>query len=398
MNKKGAVLILSLIVLTLSLIMTVSLTGVVSNQGRNELRQAQEAELFAAAEGGIEEIKWRFINSVHPSGWTAGIPQHQIGNCLVTVSVTGPDANNYYLATSIAGFPAGSNLTRAVAIRAIPPGFLSFSQWMFFVNNAHLTIGTGAEVWGLIHSNRNIMIYGPGTIFHNNIEAVNNILYYNGASQSNTIYYGTHIEGAGYIPMPTSSQMADLKSYAQDGGYYSSGNLTVEFISDGTVKLNGGSPQVLPSSGVIYAEREINISGTVHGQVTVVSGRTINVTNNLKYSSLAVPPAPARPDCLGLIAEQNVYLPDSAPYNLEIDAAMLSRTGKAYAGLSSAKGTLIIRGAIAADTMSYFANTSGHGYNIRKYYYDNNLINYPPPHFLPAVPGAGFKDWRDMGG
>lgn len=392
MNQRGTALILSLTVLTISLVMAASLTGVIVNQARQEIQRAEGAELFAAAEGGIEKMKWRVTNGV--SGWTSGLAEHSVGNCLVTVTVTGPAADNYYQITATGRFPGANPLRRSVSIQAIPPGFLAMSQYMFFINQAHLTIGTGAEVWGKVHSNRNVMIYGAGVIFHDEVTVVNQILYYNGATEGNTVYYSTHTEGVDPIPMPTSTELAALRPYAQLDGYYTTGSLTVAFLADGTVTLNGGSALPLPPNGVIFAEGDVNISGTVKGQVTVVSAQGVNITNDLKYESLTASP----PNILGLIAETSIYIPNSAPYNIEIDAAMLCRTGKAYAGLSSAKGTLIIRGSLASNTLSYFANTSGHGYTTRKYYYDDNLLLYPPPHYLPSGSGSAFKDWRDLGG
>ncbi|MFH0795551.1 MAG: hypothetical protein V2A65_00645 [Candidatus Omnitrophota bacterium] len=390
-NQKGIALILSLTVLTISLVMAAGLTGVIVNQGRDELRKAEGAELFAAAEAGIEEMEWRVTNGV--SGWTSGLAEHSIGNCLVTVTVTGPAADNYYQITATGRFSGVNPLRRSVAIQAIPPGFLAMSQYMFFVNNAHLTIGTGAEVWGNIHSNRNIMIYGSGTIFHDDIEAVNRILYYNGATEGNTVYYADHTEGVDPVPMPAATELDALRPYAVTDGYYMDGNLTVEFLSDGTVTLNGGSALSLPPNGVIFAEGDVNISGTVKGQVTVVSASGMNVTDNLKYESLTASP----PNILGLIAERDIYIPNSAPNDLEIDAAMLTRTGKAWASVSQAKGTLIIRGSVASDQPCSFANTNGKGYTTRRYYYDENLLTYVPPHYLPAGSGSAFKDWRDLG-
>ena len=391
-NQRGTALILSLTVLTISLVMSASLAGVIVNQAREEMQRAEGAELFAAAEAGVEEMKWRVTNSV--TGWTSGLAEHSIGNCLVLVTVGTQAADNYYQITATSRFPGVNPLRRSVAIQAIPPGFLAMSQYMFFINQAHLNIGTGAEVWGDVHSNRNIQIYGGGVIFHDDVTAVNKILYYNGATEGNTVYYADHTEGVDPVPMPTHTELEALRPYAQEDGYYTTGNLTVEFLSDGTVKLNGGSALPLPPNGVIFAENDINVSGTVKGQVTVVSAKGVNITNDLKYESLTADP----PNILGLIADHDIYLPSSAPYNLEIDAAMLTLTGKAWTSLSSVKGTLIIRGSLASDQQSYFASTSGKGYTTRKYYYDDNFLTYPPPHYLPAGSGSAFKDWRDLGG
>ncbi len=404
-NSRGVALILALMVFAIAGVLAVSLSTIVSHQARLELRQVDGAILFYGAEAGIEMAKYQVKNV---SNWLATYPaispinNESIGDTRVTVTVTGPlDADNFYSVSSTASW-LNSDLTRTVSIKARSPVEASMSKYMFFINNAHLNIGSGAEVWGDVHSNKNIKIFGSGVIFHDDVTAVNKVLFYNGATEANTIFDKGYTEGVDVIPMPDVSALDDLKGYATPEGFYYTNTTSIELLND-QVSINGGDAVSLPTSGVIFCDKEINISGTLDGQLTVVSMQTINITDNLKYVDpypYDTDPETIDPDILdllGLIAENHIYIPNSAPHDLEINAAMLARTGKAYCGLSHTKGNLIISGSLCTSQLSYFASTSGHGYSDRDYYYDASLHKYMPPHYLTILDEQLFKDWKDEG-
>jgi len=269
------------------------------------------------------------------------------------------------------------------------------SKYMFFVNNAHLNIGSGAEVWGEVHSNLNIKIFGGGVIFHDEVTASNKVLFYSGATPANTTFDKGYTEGVAPIPMPEVSALDDLASEAEppknsNGNYHYTNTISLELFNNGQVSINGGAPVDLPANGVIFCDKDINIKGTLSGALTVASMQTINITDNLVYDDI-------NNDVLGLIANNHIYVPNSAPYDLEINAAMIARTGKAYCGLSTTKGHLIIHGSLCTSQLSYFASTSGKGYSDRDYYYDQKLQTNPPPHYLTIYEEESFKDWRDEG-
>ncbi|MCM8832563.1 MAG: hypothetical protein NC816_01370 [Candidatus Omnitrophica bacterium] len=396
--KKGFSLILSLITFAIIEIIIVSIFGIVENEARMTIRKADSTILFYAAEAGIEQAKC-YVKEIpgwlENGGTNPSIVNSQFGSATVTVTVSdNSDSDGFYTITSRATWQ-NSPLTRSISIKAKPPVRSSMSQFMFFIDAAHLNIGTGAEVWGKVHSNRNINIFGGGAIFHDEVTAHNKIIFYEGANRSNTIFEKGYQEDVPQIPMPEITSLNELRQYAIQDNFYFQRPISIELLPTGQVKINNSAPLSLPQNGVIFCERDIDIKGTLNGLLTVVSMGTINIIGNLIYLDPNLPP-PDGGDLLGLIANNHIYIPQSAPYNLEINAALFARQGKAYCFLGDRRGTLIIKGSLATSQLSYFSSTSGHGYSIRKYYFDERFRTYAPPHFV-HFETYYFKDWKDMG-
>ena len=407
-NNRGQALILALVVFAVVGVLSTSLLTITSHQARMELRQVDGTILFYGAEAGIEMAKHHVKNT---AGWLENYPaispitNEPIGDTLVTVNVSSTaDADGFYTVSSTARW-LNSNLIRTINIKAKPWAASSMSKYMFFVNNAHLNIGSGAEVWGEVHSNLNIKIFGGGVIFHDEVTAVNKVLFYEGATSANTTFLA--IPAPGYwedvapIPMPDISAFDNLKTFAVTDGFYYPNATSIEILND-QVSIDGNPAVNLPPNGVIFCDNDINIKGTLDGKLTVASMQTINITDNLLYADpypyntdpLTITDPPM--DLLGLIANNHIYIPSSAPYDLEINAAMIARTGKAYCSLSTTKGQLIIRGSLCTSQLSYFASTSGHGYTDRDYYYDPSLYYHMPPNYMTFYEES-FKDWKDEG-
>ena len=402
-NNRGQALILALVVFAVVGVLSTSLLTITSHQARMELRQVDGTILFYGAEAGIEMARYHVKNT---SSWLESYPtispeitNEPIGDTRVTVTVTGP-VDDFYTVTSTARW-SNSSLTRTVSIKAKSPVSTSMSQYMFFINNAHLNVGSGAEVWGDVHSNLNIKIFGGGVIFHDDVTASNKVLFYSGATPANTTFDKGYTEDVAPIPMPDVSAFDNLKAYAVTDNFYYPNSISIEILND-QVSIDGAAAVPLPTNGVIFCEKDINIKGTLDGKLTVASMQTINITDNLLYADpypyntdpLTITDPPM--DLLGLIANNHIYIPSSAPYDLEINAAMIARTGKAYCSLSTTKGQLIIRGSLCTSQLSYFASTSGHGYTDRDYYYDPSLYYHMPPNYMTFYEES-FKDWKDEG-
>ncbi len=397
-DGRGVALMLALVAFAVAEIIALSLTGLIANEAKMELRKADANVLFYGAEAGIEEAKYRVRNQ---SGWLeskVGLAEKDIGDTKVTVTVTGPDAGSYYLVTSTSRRP-NFKLTRKISFKAKSAASASMSQFMFYFENAKLNVGAGAEIFGKVHSNQNVNLYGEGIVFHDDVTAVGNVNFYSDATPANTTFDKGYTEGAPWLAMPVVTEFDALKTIAADDGFYYAGNVDVELLDTGNIKINGAAAVPPPANGVIFSDQNINIKGTLNGRLTVAAMKTINITDNLIYDDHSSPPAPtASPrNSLGLIANEDIYIPDSAPHNMSIDAAMIARTGKVYCALSHKKNTLNIYGSICSHEQSYFASTWGYGYSPRHYYYDPDMQTNPPPHYMHFEFEA-FKDWKDLGG
>jgi len=395
-NNRGQALILALVVFAVVGVLSTSLLTITSHQARMELRQVDGTILFYGAEAGIEEAKYRVKNVV---GWLeskVGLAEHDIGETKVTVTVTGP-VDDFYTVTSTARW-SNSNLTRTVSIKAKPWAASSMSKYMFFVNNAHLNIGSGAEVWGEVHSNLNIKIFGGGVIFHDEVTAVNKVLFYEGATSANTTFLA--IPAPGYwedvapIPMPEVSALDNLKAHAVTDNFYYPNSISIKILND-QVSIDGAAAVPLPTNGVIFCDKDINIKGTLNGQLTVASMQTINITDNLKYAD-PTDHDPNTLDILGLIADKDIQIHKDAPDILEINAAITARTGKVWCKQGPGKDTLTIKGSVCSHQFSDFASPSGRIYNKIKLHFDNNLLIKSPPYYT-LFKTESFKDWRDEG-
>ncbi len=252
---------------------------------------------------------------------------------------------------------------------------------------------------------------------------------------------GTVKEGQDPANFPNGGKSIDDAAAATKGTIYSitatgSNPATIEFLRDGTLKINGGSPVAMPANGLIYVEGgSVKVKGEVNGRVTVVAGGTvqkdysgnpvhdsygnvertggdIRIVGNITYvHPLMLTPGetlPTTPDSLGLLAHRNVIL-DKTYYGtlasrvdkreLEVDAAAMAVTGwigiDPDAGWHTSSGryaadppyTLVWKGArIFASFDNAPENTSGdqtQGFEIKQSNYDFSLQKYKCPPGFP---------------
>ena len=192
------------------------------------------------------------------------------------------------------------------------------------------------------------------------------------------------------------------------------------FNSDGTFTLQKGksgggwttlvsSQAISTTNGAFYFQDNVQVSGTIDGQVTVAtsSGKDIDITNNLTYS---YPPNPATMFQAGfnqsdplltskcaLISGGNVVIdpPTWATLgaNMYITAVCASVTGsfENQYYTSSPQKTLNLYGGITQITRGAVGQVSGTGF-LKNYLYDTRFTTSPPP-FLPPI-GAQFSNWQ----
>ncbi|MCX6719925.1 MAG: hypothetical protein NTV36_02350, partial [Candidatus Staskawiczbacteria bacterium] len=154
----------------------------------------------------------------------------------------------------------------------------------------------------------------------------------------------------------------------------------------------------LPSNGIIYAEDNVWVEGTVKGRValaaallpytSLANAKSIYIANNIVYS------AKDGTDSLGLVAQRDIIYSYYAPNNLEVDAAEVTQYGSTQA-LSfphtmvypDLKNSITTYGAI----MSYDSwNWTWSGVDGSSIYtgfahtnneFDGNALYAPPPNF-----------------
>jgi hypothetical protein len=268
-------------------------------------------------------------------------------------------------------------ISDTVEVRMDSTGYKSFSElgWMS-VNENGVLFATGDTLNGKVHSNSNINIQSGGTpVFMEKVTtagvinpATNSAKWLGGppelhvptrdfptdlnninlratnlaSTQATELYVtlkpGTSADNDGYAIIST--VVSSTSTVSALSGYDKWGNptyttRTVTNYAPG-VKLDS-----IPTSGtvenVIYTTKNVHVSGTLDGNLSICSGTgDLRIENDILYER---PPDPSQPlsatvnqttDLLGLLAYKNIIVSENTANHLNdltIDAAMFCLTG-----------------------------------------------------------------------
>ncbi|HUI47967.1 MAG TPA: pilus assembly PilX N-terminal domain-containing protein [Acidimicrobiia bacterium] len=314
---------------------------------------------------------------------------------------------------------------------------------------------------GPVHSNDGLYVCGAPT-FNGDTDTYYNSLTSNNVANSkkfggpgavlnplscaNAPNYGRGGDPASGSILPFPPANTAIKSQADGSlggtGCLYTGPTTITLLSNGTMNVSSsktkstntgcgpGNGLSLPVNGVVYVQNvpsstsdpnhsscsgstcngDVNISGTLNGQLTVASQDDIDITGNLVYHQY-----PSGGDVLGLVADNDVAVVHAANADvtddLTIDAAIMSLNHSFYVQNWSTGGntactvahpcavpgahSLIINGVITqkfrgpVGTFNGSTNppTLSSGYN-KSYTYDTRLKYLSPPYFLSPTQSA----------
>jgi len=159
----------------------------------------------------------------------------------------------------------------------------------------------------------------------------------------------------------------------------------------------------IPANGIIFAKNNVWVDGHINGsRVTVLAFKEpfttgiadIYLNKDITYTKYD------GTDSIGLIAQRNVTVGRFSEDDLQIDAALIAKTGKVgreyYSKTCSdwQKTKITINGSIATAIRYGFAYTDDTGYITRNINYDNNLTFSPPPHY-PTTGEYTFISWKE---
>ena len=158
----------------------------------------------------------------------------------------------------------------------------------------------------------------------------------------------------------------------------------------------------LPDNGAMFVDNgDVTISGTLNGQLSIGTSENIVVSDNVTYNT---DPRvnPTSTDTLGLIAERDVVISQSAPHDIEIDASVMA-LGESFTvenyWQGPPKGTISVYGGIIQDergpvgTFNPSTNSKASGYS-KDYQYDPRLMASPPP-FYPTTGDYVISSWSE---
>jgi hypothetical protein len=417
-NREGTALVITLLI-------TLGLTGLVfgvliavQTETRLTSNRSMRQKTFYLAERGVEETIAYLAQTGVPllgAGPDGGGPV-QIFDTQTTAEGSFEawadplDSNmgraSRFLMVTVRATLAGTAVSNSVRIKL---GQENFARFAYFTNEEHHAGGgtiwflTGDEFYGPVYSNDQLHIHGD-PIFHDAVvSGAANIDYYDGGPPAdNPVFEGGITFNGDVIELPSNTDLVKVKGLEPDGLYFDAANVTIEMFVNAmdegklNVKINNGefTEYDLPANGVCYVSGNALVSGTLKGQVTIVSDKTIEIMDNIVYHT---DPRidPESTDILGLFAEGDVVMDGSpgCPNNDIADETVMgalmalkySFTVENHAS-GTPRGALVLYGGIIQTRrgpIGSFSGASGQtltGYT-KDYTYDPRLRDYPPPAF-----------------
>ncbi len=433
-NKKASALILALMVIAALLIYVGAFITISINQSLSTDIFKRRQKAFNLAEAGLDHALYWLRAQPSPPTYDAtdpwgGVQSLDGGTYSVFINDQGPIATNplvrKYKVTSTGTY---GNFHRVMSNYIKVNNFAAYLWW----TNSETFDGTNVWFWtqdhlnGVTHTNTHFNIYGY-PVFEEQARSVDPYLYfYNGDPNHHITSYdvpqhplytdydvpvfngGINL-GAQYIPIPGTA--LSLRSAASSGGLYLSGNSTVVFNSNGTIRVTNGNKSgcrngctlSVPANGALFVNNgTLTISGTVNARMTVGAQYDVIINNNVVYAD---DPRvnPASNDALGIISESDVVINDniSGP-DLEIDAAIMA-LNKSFMlnnwSTTSPKGTLTVYGGIIQKERGPVGTFNGYtgqklsGYS-KNYTHDPRFSANPPP-FMPNTGDYDTLSWEE---
>lgn len=289
---------------------------------------------------------------------------------------------------------------------------LPLSRYFWYTNiEGHIYWVSNDTTWGPMHTNDRVRTLGT-PVFYKKVSAQKGISPSPTSPDSDAEFLGGWEVGTN-AQLPT--DMTQLTGAAQDGAGSDPINtssvynrrLWLEFLADGTVvrRFRGGGAgdtlviaDIAPT-GVLYSTRDIVVKGTFNGQLTVYSGGTIKIDDDLVYADHPLD-NPDSDDILGLVADRNILLVDNVANNsnVEVHACLMAINGsfgaQNYADRPDG-GVLRFIGSIAQDRRGPVGTVSAHNFRTgfsKRYHYDSRLETMSPPHY-PYVRILNLISW-----
>ena len=463
-NNKGYAIVYLLVIIFIFSAMMLPIVSLLATRMKVITGTIDKEEALQIADAGINYYQWHLAH--YPTDYQDGTGnagpyvhdyvdfdnQKTIGQ--YSLEITPPLTGSTIVTIKSTGFTNGNpKLKRTVTVKYGIPSLAKYS----ILNNDEVYIYYSPQIWnGQVHSNNgihfdvagNAPIYSAKTTYATNCFGTCPL-------QTKDGVWGSGNSNFWQFPVPAvdfsafTSNLADMKNLAQNGGIYlppSNGKgYSFVFNNDGTVNIykvdslipnpTGGTYDVnmhwvnitqstdydartilpgfdhftLPANGIIYAEDNIWVEGTVNGRVTVAAATlpynsatapTVYIPNNIVYQ------AKDGSSVLGLIGQKDIVPTYHAPNDLEIDAALISQNSSAqfYYYPGDKKNNLTIYGAIIEFGWWFdnFVWTDGTGpespvlagYKNSYYNYDSNLLYGPPPSFPLSAEGYRQINWE----
>lgn len=408
-NSRGFLLILVLLFTFLIMSFLTALFVIVTGGLRQANKAIESTRAYYVADAGLAQAfmqlrtaaafpaAFNVANASYPVG-----PNNLNGSYTVNVTTNGAIWPTYTLA-SVGTF---GNTTKTLTLRVKAT---SYSRWNY-LSNTEINPTWGTLWWvtgmyseGPIHTNGQFNIWGSPA-FNGPVSQVSSTLNYGqgGPPSDNPNFQNGFTPNASAITFPTDLVTSVKNGAAQASGLSLTGTTTVVLVSDGTMKVTNSAKgwnaksMAIPANGALYVNNgDVTVQGTLKGQLTVATNRNVWINGNIRYNTDPRTNS-ASTDLLGLVANTNVTVTQSAPNNLEIDAYVVAMNGAFQLENFSTggyQGDMVQFGGLMNQYCGPTGVMDSHGNIIDGYnqlqYYDTRLQNTAPPFFTPAKDAAG---------
>ena len=322
----------------------------------------------------------------------------------------------------------------------------SFSRWAYATNVEYIPAGvypwysgglnpatiesywvTGNIVVGPFNTNEKLYIAG-NPVFNGPVSQVGSAVQYwdGGPPIDNPNFVQGLTLNAPAVNMPTPDTRNNIYNAANNalaGGlllngadtnvdsitHHTNGSTSITLLNNGTMDVTNRaslwgvtvdgvyySPHnmPIPPNGAIFVYNgDVKVQGILVGQLTIGCDNNIYTPSSIIYHDTSPgSPNPASTDMLGLVAQQNVIIPNSAPNNIEIDGYIVALNGSFYlenVWTCPLKGYLVQFGGVMTGwSATVFGCFSGAGVVVQGYtqqqFYDARLQNSVPLWFTLA--------------
>ncbi len=464
-SQNGGILIITLLFTTVFVIIGGGLLSLIVQQQKLYRVQKAKAQALHVAEAGLNYYRW--ILAHNPNDYADGTGETGCNPCgpyihditdigQFSLEITPPQTGSTVVKIKSTGtIDEQPNASRAVVARY---GIPSLARYSFLTNN-NVWFGQNETVVGPMHSNGGIRMDGSNNSILTSAQETYTCWPEHGCSSGGQTKPGIWGTGGGYalwqFPETNvdfnaiSADLADIKEMAEDGGICIGGGgpdcstggtsnigFQITFLSDGTFNLyritqlksclwqlneSWQSWQCIaeeiqnktavgnfsmPGNGIIFVEGNLWVDGVVSGKITVAAAKlpgNPNTYKNIRINGDLTYAARDSNNSLGLIAQNNIWVPRYAPTDLTIDGVLVAQNGRVARNYySSHRITERIEnyGSIVTNKVWTWTWVTGlgtvvDGYQNTVFIYDPNLKFGPPPSF-PTSGEYEFISWEEI--
>jgi hypothetical protein len=457
--KKGVVLLVSLVVMSVLIIIGSGFLSYVVNERVSSTGHMNSVKAFYIAEAGLD---WSVAEL--RQGNSGSISNEPFGDGSYNVNVYPLGGALYRIEST--GMLEDSDITETLSLFVKDQPFNVYSYftdvesytrtyctwwgWCWTVQEPVWFI-SGDRLEGPVFTNSEYHISGDPEFYGQVQSVANEIVYKSGPPIDNPYFDPSYNPNPNFgvdpIALPNFSGDDNLEDLQNQGENFT-GDTYIEFKDDGTMDVTNASrgwsdhnTSIPSSKGIYVGGGNAYISGVLNGEVTVAAGQggsgsggNVVFKDNTRYSQRYDAGGSLKPlhtdidgdgedeftgidsdatDYLGVIAEKNVIIDKDAPYDLEINGSIMalgdSFVVERWYDSNYNKGTLTVLGGIIQRERGPVGTFSGSnkisGYS-KNYIYDGHDANGEyegnlkrlNDHTLPYFPTTGeyvVKSWRE---